>query len=90
MEKLAELRKEIDEVNNSLIDTLTKRKAIVLSIAKIKKENNIAVFDKKREQDLLVKIQEISAKKGLNPEFVKKVFELILENSKEEQDEFIK
>jgi len=65
--KLEELRKQIDKIDNSIINLLAKRMKIVEKVGEFKKKNNIQVFDKERWQDV------IKSKKG----FVKKIWEVI-------------
>ena len=51
--KLIELRKEIDTVDNQIKELLIKRMDICLDIAAYKKRHNLCVEDEKREEEIL-------------------------------------
>ena len=51
--KLIELRKEIDAVDNQIKELLIKRMDICLDIAAYKKRHNLCVKDEKREENIL-------------------------------------
>ena len=87
---LEELRKEIDKVDDELVSLLSKRKELIKEVAKIKKESNKPIFDKNREQQLLEKIKSNAKEKNLDVEFIYSVYNIILRNSKEEQEKLIK
>ena len=69
--QLDNLRKQIDEIDESIIVLLAKRMKIVEKIGGFKKKNNIPVFDKLRWQKV------IKSKKG----FVKKIYNIIHEEA---------
>lgn len=58
MECLEKKRHEIEEIDAQLFLLVKRRMEIVSDIARIKKENGIAVFDKSREDALLRKVEE--------------------------------
>lgn len=55
-----ELRNEINETDEKLVELFCKRMNISLEIAKYKKENNLPVLDKNRERKLLAKVSDAS------------------------------
>jgi len=67
MKNIKDLRKEIDEIDKSIVTLLAKRMEAVKKIGQLKKKNNIPVFDESRWQKV------IKSKKG----FVKKIWEII-------------
>ncbi|MFA5770110.1 MAG: chorismate mutase [Patescibacteria group bacterium] len=67
MNKIEDLRKQIDEIDGQIISFLAKRMKIVNDIGKHKKKNNIPVFDESRWQKV------IKSKRG----FIKKIWEII-------------
>ena len=83
---LEQLRKQIDKIDNRIIDSLGKRKDLVKEIAVIKKELNKLVTDKSREKQIIARIKKISSKKGLDEKFVTSLYEIILKNSRNEQE----
>jgi len=69
--RLENLRKQIDKIDKSIISLLAERMKIVKEIGRIKKENNLPVFDKSRWQEV------IKSKKG----FIKKIWKIIHEEA---------
>ena len=87
--KLEELRVEIDKINNEIISNFQKRFELTNEVALWKRENNIEIFHPKREKEMLNKLIQEGSKKGLDEEFVRKLFELVLIQSKLEQKKII-
>ena len=85
MKTLTQLRKEIDTTDKEIIKQIRKRNKIVLEIGKIKKIKKLNIEDKNREKQQKQKIEELAKKNEINPEFLKKMFKLIITNSKEQQ-----
>ena len=52
---LDELRKQIDIIDEQMMDLFKKRMDVSLAIGQYKKENHLPVFDPKRESELLEK-----------------------------------
>ena len=89
-EKINILRKEIDEIDNKLIELLSERMKVSNKIAQIKKESNISVLQINRWNKLLLDRMEYADIKGISGNFVKEIFELIHKESVKLQDEIIK
>ena len=85
-EELTEWRKEIDEVNSKIMNLLAKRKEIVKKVGEYKKKRNIPICDTKREQDIYKRLEELAEDKGLDKEFVKNLFELIIKQAKKDEE----
>lgn len=75
-------RKEIEKMDSKIFELLQKRFLIVEKIGKIKKENNIKIIDRKREEKIIEKAINSS---NLSPEFIKKVYRLIFKESYKNQ-----
>lgn len=88
-ESLKELRKQIDECDNNLMQELAKRMRIACEIGVYKKEHNITVLQAGRYNEILDKYGNMAKQMGLEEEFVKKVFEAIHEESVRKQLEII-
>ncbi|MCM1108364.1 MAG: bifunctional 3-deoxy-7-phosphoheptulonate synthase/chorismate mutase type II [Clostridium sp.] len=88
-ESLSALRKQIDELDDTLIDLLTKRMRISREIATYKKEHNMPVVQTGRYSEILDKRGAQGAMCGMNPEFVKTVYEAIHGESVRQQIEII-
>jgi chorismate mutase len=84
-EALDRIRTGIDEVDNGIVKLLARRRELVIELAKIKKELDVPIYDRKREQALVDRVKKWGADHKLNEEFVEVVFRLIVMNSKEVQ-----
>ncbi|MFA6728430.1 MAG: bifunctional 3-deoxy-7-phosphoheptulonate synthase/chorismate mutase type II [Prevotella sp.] len=89
-EGLRQLRSEIDDIDNHLMDLLTKRFRICREIGTFKKEHNMTVLQSKRYNEILEKRGAEAARCLMDPEFVGHVFELIHEESVRQQLEIVK
>jgi len=83
---IEELRKEIDNIDDNIIKSLSKRKDIIKKIASIKKELDKPVIDEDREQQIIERLKEKAKEKGLDENFINSIYEIILENSRNEQE----
>ncbi len=88
-ESLASLRKQIDEMDETLMTLLTKRMRVSREIAEYKKRHNMEVLQTTRYREILDKRDMQGSLCGMSPEFVKKVFEAIHEESVRQQIELI-
>lgn len=88
-ESLSALRKQIDTLDNDLMDLLTRRMRISREIAIYKKEHEMAVVQTGRYSEILDKRGAQGALCGMDAEFVKKIFEAIHEESVRQQMEII-
>jgi len=77
--ELLSLRKEINEVDNQIIDLLEERFVLSRNIDSWKKRNKLPILDRTREKAI---IQDRINKSKLNKDFVKDLFELILKESR--------
>lgn len=84
MDKLKELRKEIDLIDNQLIDLFIKRFNLSIEVKKVKQENNILVLDSKREQEIIEKVKSINADYNIK-NAIEEVYLTILNSSKKLQ-----
>ena len=89
-ESLAELRKQIDECDESLIQELAKRMRVAREIGTYKKEHNMAIVQTGRYNEILEKRGSQGALCGLGTEFVRIVFEAIHSESVRQQLEILK
>ena len=83
--ELDRIRRGIDAVDNGVVKLLAERRELVIQLAKIKKEFDIPIYDRQREQALIDRVKKWGAEHKLNEEFVEVVFRLIVMNSKEVQ-----
>ena len=88
-ENLNELRKQIDECDNNLMQELAKRMRVAREIGTYKKEHNMTVLQAGRYNEILDKYAAQAVQCDMEPEFIKKVFEAIHEESVRQQIEII-
>ena len=88
-ENLSELRKQIDECDNYLIQELAKRMRVAREIGTYKKEHNMTILQAGRYNEILEKRASQGVLCGMDGEFIKKVFEAIHEESVRQQMEII-
>ncbi len=88
-ESLSSLRHQIDQMDEQLMDLFTKRMRISGEIARYKKDHNMAVVQTNRYSEILNKRCAHGALCGMSPEFIRKVFEAIHEESVRQQMEII-
>lgn len=85
---LEEYRKQIDKIDDEIINLIEKRLDIVLKVGKYKKDNGIEVLDIKREKIILEKIKA-KVKKEEYVENIIKIYVKIMEESKKKQKDII-
>lgn len=88
-EGIVQLRHQIDELDNQLMELLSKRMRVCREIGQYKKEHNMTVFQANRYNEILEKRGAQGALCGMDPEFVASVFESVHEESVRQQMEII-
>lgn len=88
-EGITNLRRQIDEIDNQLMEMLTKRMRVCREIGQYKKEHNMTVLQTSRYNEILDKRGAQGSLCGMDPAFVKTVFEAIHEESVRQQMEIV-
>ncbi len=88
-ENLNELREQIDECDNNLIEILTKRMRVSREIGLYKKEHGMTILQTGRYNEILEKRCVQGELCGMSSEFIKIIFEAIHEESVRQQMEII-
>ena len=76
-ELLSSLRSQIDNLDIRLIETMNERMEIVGTIGKLKRENNVAVFQQERFSEILEKMILQGELSGLSQDFINGIFKEI-------------
>jgi chorismate mutase len=79
--KLELLRKTVDEIDLELIDWLSKRMELIEQIGIYKQENNITVLQLDRWLEILHTRSAWAEEKGLDKEFIQKIYKLLHKES---------
>ena len=88
-EGITQLRKQIDTIDNQLMDLLSKRMRVCREIGQYKKEHNMTVLQTGRYSEILDKRGAQGALCGMSADFVKQVYEHIHEESVRQQLEIV-
>ena len=86
-ENISALRKQIDEIDDALIDLLSKRMRISREIGQYKKEHGMTILQTSRYSEILDKRGAQGSLLGIDPECIKNIFEHIHEESVNQQIE---
>lgn len=82
MSKIQQLRNKIDKIDTDIIKKLSERKNISIKIGQLKSQSDIGIKDNKREKELILNYEKLSCEYQLQLNFVKKLFKLIISNSR--------
>ena len=86
---ISQLRKQIDQIDNAIMDILSKRMRVCREIGQYKKEHNMTVLQAKRYNEILDKRGAQGVLCGMDAEFVKTIYEAIHQESVRQQIEII-
>ncbi len=78
---LESIRKEIDAIDESIIELIRQRLSFSTEIAHEKIKNNLQLRDAAREKEILKKYIQIAEKKGIDKKLIEKIFMLLIEGS---------
>ena len=88
-EGLHQLRGQIDELDNQLMELLAKRMRVCREIGTYKKEHNMTILQTNRYNEILDKRGAQASLCGMSPEFAAQIFEHIHEESVRQQMEIL-
>lgn len=88
-EPLSQLRHQIDDIDNDLIDLLAKRMRISREIGQYKKEHDMTIVQTSRYSEILDKRGAQGALLGIEADCIKNIFEHIHEESVRQQVEVL-
>ena len=79
--KLEQLRSVIDDLDEELINKFASRMEIIEKIGAYKSENNVTILQLERWEKILLNRTFLASKVGLSDEFIKKILELVHQES---------
>lgn len=88
-ESLQQLRKQIDALDNELLEILNKRMRVACEIGQFKKEHRMPVLQAGRYDDLMSNRVRLAEEMGMSGEFMRKVLAAIHEESVRRQLEIV-
>ena len=77
-------RAEIDAIDREIVSLFERRMQVVMDVARIKKEKELAIFDASREKEVIAKVQSYLTDEGLKEE-LREVYETLMKVSKDYQ-----
>jgi len=83
--ELAELRNEIDAIDQQVVDLLSKRQKQVEHVVALKKAHNLQVYHPAREEDLISARRQQAKAAGLCPDYIEEMYRIIMRRSRVEQ-----
>ena len=86
MEGIKQLRKRIDEVDEQILRSLSKRTEICRSIGLVKEKHGIPVQDFPRESDVYERMRKRAEELGLDPFHVEAIYRQIVNMCSAVQD----
>ena len=89
-ENLSALRRQIDDLDNSLLELLARRMRVSKEIGQYKKEHNMPILQVQRYDEILQKRISQAEQMGMDAEFMKTVLVAIHEESVRHQQEIMK
>ena len=87
--KLTALRSKIDITDSQILEILSKRMKISEEIGQVKKDQNVAILQTKRWNEILGKMVLEGEDKGLSEEFVLRLFKAIHQESINHQQKIL-
>ena len=75
-------RRKIDEIDRKLVELLNERSRCAIEIGKVKKAQNLNVFDAEREQEVLKRIKEANTG-PLDAEGLQRLFKRIMDECRQ-------
>ena len=77
-EEVAVYRKEINRLNEEILEKIRERVIIALKVGEVKQRYGKPVIDKAREYIVLNQVQASAEAKGLNPKAIERIFAEII------------
>ena len=81
---LEKQRAEIDAIDREIVALFERRMQVVVDVARIKKENGIAILDASREKEVIAKVQSYLKAATLKEELAE-AYETLMKVSKDYQ-----
>ena len=81
---LEKQRAEIDAIDREIVALFERRMQVVVDVARIKKENDIAILDANREKEVITKVQSYLKDATLKEELAE-AYETLMKVSKDYQ-----
>lgn len=84
---LTEMRTIITKIDQEIIHLISERISLVPNLVDYKNEFKISIFQPEHEKQLYSKYWQIAVERKVNPELVRQIFELLIEETRNLQYE---
>jgi chorismate mutase/prephenate dehydratase len=79
--KLEQIRKNLDQTDKTIVDSLARRQRLVREVSDLKIDQTTTIRDENREEKLLGRIKRMARQAGLDRYFAEQIFRDIIEHS---------
>lgn len=83
MNELENYRREIDALDEKLIDLLVRRFQIVQAVGEYKGRTGTNVVQSERAEEVKNRVAQMAAAQGLSPDLVRKMYEMMIDHAHE-------
>ena len=83
--RIVALRRDIDAINQRLLELIAERQDVSLAIAAIKAEQGVPLYSHEREAHLLERFREDAVAHALDPDYVEELMNVVLRHSRAAQ-----
>jgi 4-amino-4-deoxychorismate mutase len=89
METLEDFRREIDDLDTQIVESLGRRLEICRRVAHYKKERGIPMMQPTRVNEVIQKCIQKGIQHGINQDYIAKIYTLMIEESCRLENEII-
>ena len=76
---LGEIRDRLDVVDRRFVQVLAERSRLIAEVVEFKRARGMAVVDRKREDLMLARIEEVAKEEGLDPRIARSVLRAVID-----------
>lgn len=89
LKDLSEIRKELDKLDSSILEILSKRMALIPSVAEYKKQNHLPRYQPEREKEIINSRRKLAEELNINPDLAESIAKSIIEDAHRIEKEII-
>ena len=88
-EKLTEIRKKIDEIDNKILKLIAERNSLAKDVAEVKNQLGIPINDPDREKYIYDRIRKLCKEHNVDENVGKSIFKILIEHNKALQRKYL-
>jgi isochorismate pyruvate lyase len=74
------LRSELDDLDRQVVMLLAKRAEVIQEVIDFKRSNSVGAVDKRREDEMLTRIEAIASEANLDPRIARQVLRSVIDS----------